>query len=250
MQDKPHRPYFSVVIPFYNEEENVVAVCEEVHSVLEGRVTAGWELVMVNDGSKDRTGDLIDGLVKKYPHFRGVHLIPNSGQSAGLEAGFRAARGEVVGTLDGDGQNDPRDLLKLLEEMEKRGVDMMCGIRARRADNLVRRYSSLIANSVRRRMLGDNISDVGCSTRVFRRSIIRNVGFFRNAHRYFPALVQMRGFKVAETAVGHRPRAKGVGKYGGGINSRLWVGIVDLLGVRWLKQRALKYRTRESRHGE
>jgi dolichol-phosphate mannosyltransferase len=233
----------SIVVPFYNEEENIQEVCEEVHSVLDPQLAGSWEFVMVNDGSKDRTGNLIDELAAKYPHFRAVHLKPNSGQSAALEAGFRAARGEIIGTLDGDGQNDPRDLFKLIEEMKKRNVDMMCGVRAKRADNWVRKMSSRVANRVRSRILGDNITDVGCSMRVFRRRCVKNIGFFRNAHRYFPALFIMRGYTVAEMPVNHRPRSHGKSKYGGGINSRLWVGIVDLMGVYWLKKRSLKYRT-------
>lgn len=244
-KDQRQRPFLSVVIPFYNEEENVVSVCEEVADVLSGQFEEGWELVMVNDGSKDKTPELIDELATRHPEMRAIHLIPNSGQSAALEAGFRKARGQVIGTLDGDGQNDPNDLLPLVSEMKNRQVDMMCGIRQKRADNWVRRMSSKIANRTRARILGDNITDVGCSMRVFKRSIVRNVGFFRNAHRYFPALVMMRGYKVAEMPVNHRSRLAGTSKYGAGINSRLWVGIVDLCGVYWLKNRALKYRTEE-----
>jgi glycosyltransferase involved in cell wall biosynthesis len=243
--EKNNRPSLSVVIPFYNEEESIVEVCEEVQEILQDKIDGGWELVMINDGSKDQTESLMNGLSKKYDHFRALHLIPNSGQSAALEAGFRLSRGKLIATLDGDGQNDPHDLFALLAEREKRGVDMMCGIRAKRADNWVRRISSRIANRIRARVLGDNISDVGCSIRVFRRRVFRDVGIFRNAHRYFPALVIMRGYKVAEMPVNHRTREHGDSKYGGGINSRLWVGIVDLAGVYWLKKRALKYRVKE-----
>ena len=244
MPPDSQRPFLSVVIPFYNEEESVVSVCEEVEDVLAGHVEGGWELIMVDDGSKDRTGELIDRLARVYTHFTAVHLVPNNGQSAALEAGFRASRGKLIGTLDGDGQNDPRDLLPLISEMESLGVDMMCGIRTRRADNWFRRFQSRAANRIRSRILGDRITDVGCSLRVFRRAIVRNVGFFRHAHRYFPALVQMRGCSVAETPVRHRGRQAGKSKYGGGFNSRAWAGIVDLIGVYWLKKRAHKYRTR------
>jgi dolichol-phosphate mannosyltransferase len=243
--DSKPKPFLSVVIPFYNEAESIVEVCEEVKAVLADTVEGGWELVMVNDGSRDRTGELMADLVKKHENFRGVTLHPNSGQSAALEAGFRAARGRMIATLDGDGQNDPRDIPRVLAELQKRKVDMMCGIRARRADNWVRRMSSRIANRTRARVLGDNISDVGCSLRVFRRAAALQIGYFRNFHRYFPALFQMRGFRVAEMPVNHRARQHGTSKYGGGINSRLWVGIADLLGVYWLKKRALKYRTTE-----
>ncbi len=235
----------SVVIPFYNEVESVAEVCEEVHAVINSKLAGRWELVAVDDGSRDGTAGVLDELADRYPHFRALHLVPNSSQSAALEAGFRAARGRVVGTLDGDGQNDPRDLLPLIKEMRRRRVDMMCGIRTRRADNWVRKISSRIANRVRARILSDNISDVGCSMRVFRRECLLNIGFFKHAHRYFPALFQMRGFRVAEMPVRHRTRQHGTSKYGGGINSRLWVGLADLAGVYWLKKRALKYRVTE-----
>jgi len=235
-------PYLSIVIPFYNEEESIPSVCSEVEEVFGGDFPHSWELVMVDDGSSDRTPELIDGLDQEHENFVAVHLDPNSGQSAALEAGFDAARGEYIATLDGDGQNDPRDIPRLLDAMLESGVDMMCGIRARRADNFVRRASSRIANRVRAAFLKDNITDVGCSLRVFRRSCLERVRFFRNAHRFFPALFIMAGFTVAETPVNHRAREHGDSKYGGGINSRLWVGIADLYGVYWLRKRFLRYR--------
>ena len=128
-----------------------------------------------------------------------------------------------------------------MTEREHRGVDMMCGIRARRKDSLLRRVSSRLANRTRAAVLNDRISDVGCSIRVFRRSCLRQIKFFRNAHRFFPALFVMNGFRVAEMPVNHRPRAKGTSKYGFGINTRLWVGIADLFGVYWMRKRALRY---------
>jgi dolichol-phosphate mannosyltransferase len=231
----------SIVVPFYNEEESLQEVCAEIGEVFSTFGPGEWELVMVDDGSGDRTGTLIDELDAANPRYHAIHLHPNSGQSAALQAGFRAARGEFVATLDGDGQNDPRDIPRLLEAMRESGVDMMCGIRANRADNFVRRASSRIANRVRGSILDDNITDVGCALRVFRRQCLERVQFFRNAHRFFPALFIMAGFKVAEMPVNHRARQHGSSKYGGGINSRLWVGIADLFGVYWLKKRFLRY---------
>lgn len=238
----------SIVIPFYNEAESLEMVCEEVRKTLPSHADLSWELVMVDDGSTDGTSGLIDGLVERYSNFRAVHIHPNSGQSAALDAGFRAARGVIIATLDGDGQNDPRDILLLLNEMKRQGVDMMCGVRRRRADNFIRRLSSRIANTVRSSVLEDDITDVGCSVRVFRRSCLDRIRFFRNAHRFFPALFIMAGFTVAETPVNHRAREHGTSKYGGGINSRLWVGLADLAGVFWLRKRALRYTVTE-KHG-
>ena len=246
----PPKPYLSIVVPFYNEEDNIEAVCREIISVAS---TSGasrafkdsWELVMVNDGSRDNTPSLMDALVREFPCCRAIHLVPNSGQSAALEAGFSMARGEIIATLDGDGQNDPSDLPGLIDKMEQLKVDMLCGIRAQRADTLIRKFSSRVANRFRSRLLNDNISDVGCSLRVFRRACLARIRFFRNAHRFFPALMIMAGYRVAETPVSHRKRLKGVSKYGLGINSRLWVGLADLAGVWWLQKRALRYESTE-----
>jgi len=235
----------SIVIPFYNEYESLNAVCSEVLAVFGEYGDIAWELVMVDDGSTDGTAEAIDKLVQGRKHLRAIHIHPHSGQSAALEAGFRAARGEYIATLDGDGQNDPRDILSLFDAMRQRGVDMMCGIRQRRADTLIRRLSSRVANRVRSSVLKDNITDVGCSVRVFRRACLERIRFFKNAHRFFPALFIMAGFSVAEVPVSHRAREHGMSKYGGGINSRLWVGLADLAGVFWLRKRALRYTMRE-----
>lgn len=234
-------PYLSVVVPFFNEEESVQAVCLEVGEALAPHRNLVWELVMVDDGSTDSTPRIIDRLAREKKIFRALHIHPHSGQSAALEAGFRAARGEVVATLDGDSQNDPRDLPGLMSELERTGVHMVCGIRQERSDTLVRRLSGRIANRVRSAVLKDGVVDVGCSLRVFRRDCLDQVRFFRNAHRFFPALFVMSGFTVSQVPVSHRPRRHGTSKYGGGINSRLWAGIVDLAGVYWLRKRALSY---------
>lgn len=236
------QPTLSIVIPFYNEEECLESVCREAKQVLETLLPDAWQLIMVDDGSSDETPQIMDCLAAENPQFTALHLQPNSGQSAALEAGFAAAEGELIATLDGDGQNDPEDLSRLLEERSRLGVDMMCGIRRKRADNWVRKMSSRIANRVRSAFLKDNISDVGCSIRVFRRQCLEHIRFFRNAHRFFPALFQMVGYSVAEMPVNHRPRLRGSSKYGGGINSRLWVGLADLAGVYWLRKRVLLYR--------
>jgi dolichol-phosphate mannosyltransferase len=241
-------PLLSLVIPFYNESSCIDCVCSELHQVLSqnaGNIPT-WECILVDDGSQDRTGHMIEVWARRHPHYRAVHLTPNSGQSAALHAGFRAARGLYVATMDGDGQNDPRDLIHLLNELQRRHVDMMCGIRERRADNLIRKASSRIANRVRRAILQDGITDVGCAIRVFRRDCLPYVPFFRNAHRFFPALVMAAGYRVAETTVRHRPRLKGISKYGTGINNRLWVGLADLAGVYWLRRRALPHHVSET----
>ncbi|HVN72474.1 MAG TPA: glycosyltransferase family 2 protein [Desulfomonilia bacterium] len=236
-----HHTMLSIVVPFYNEEESILEVCDEVRLVLAAVQDLAWELVMVDDGSNDRTPRIMDDLEGRYENFHALHISPNSGQSAALQAGFEAARGIYIATLDGDGQNDPRDIPRLLATLNDLGVDMVCGIRRKRADNIIRRVSSRIANRVRSSVLKDNVTDIGCSIRVFRRECVKRVRIFRNAHRFFPALFIMSGYTVAETPVNHRPRKHGTSKYGIGINNRLWVGIVDLLGVYWLRKRTLRY---------
>src|ERR671927_76997 len=157
------------------------------------------------------------------------------GQSAALTAGFHVARGTWVGTLDGDGQNDPRDLDRQLAQAISQGVDMVNGVRARRHDGVVRRASSRIANSVRNRLTHETVTDVGCATRVARRAVLLQLPFFHGMHRFLPTLVKMRGFSVSEMPVNHRKRRGGRSKYG--INNRLWAGLRDLFGVRWLLSR-------------
>jgi dolichol-phosphate mannosyltransferase len=239
----------SAVIPFYNEEESAESVCSEVCGVLSRFNELGWELITVDDGSSDRTGRILDELSARYRNLRALHLKTNSGQSASLHAGFRAAKGELIVTLDGDGQNDPADIPLLVEELIKRGLHMICGVRIKRADNIVRRISSWISNRARSCVLKDGITDIGCALRVFRRECLEEVHFFRNAHRFFPALFKMAGFSVGEIPVNHRARKYGKSKYGGGINSRLWVGIVDLAGLYWLRKRAFTFTTTD-KYGE
>jgi glycosyltransferase involved in cell wall biosynthesis len=238
-------PELSIVIPFFNEEESINNVCDELYRVISTEDCPSWEVIMVDDGSKDRTPQIMDEIADKHDNFRALHLTPNSGQSAALEAGFNAASGKFIATLDGDGQNDPNDILHLLNILNSSGFDMVCGIRKKRTDSFIRRISGRIANSIRSTILEDHITDIGCSLRVFRRDCMKKIKFFRNAHRFFPALFLMNGFTVSETPVNHRPREFGTSKYGLGINSRLWTGIIDLAGVYWLKRRKLAYRVNE-----
>jgi len=237
----------SIVIPFFNEEDCVKSVIEELLAVLPEAFGCSWEIIMVNDGSSDGTAQLINDISKSHHQLHAVHITSNCGQSSALEAGFKVACGHTIGTLDGDGQNDPKDFHRLMQEMKKQGVDMMCGVRIKRADTFVRKVSSRIANRFRSMILKDNISDVGCSIRLFRRECLSNIMFFKNAHRFFPALIMMAGYKVSQMPVNHRPRLKGLSKYGRGVNTRLWVGIVDLAGVYWLKKRRLKYSIRTNK---
>lgn len=232
---------FSIVIPFYNEATCLTPVVQEIVTVLDQNPDIPFELILVNDGSTDGTKELINKLSAGDSRIKALHLRANAGQSAALAAGFSHATGTLIGTLDGDGQNDPADFPSLIRELHLRNVDMMCGIRKDRHDSLLRKLSSRIANSVRSRVLGDNVTDIGCAIRVFRRDCLTSIPFYRNAHRFFPALFMMNGFSVSEMPVSHRERISGTSKYGFGINTRLWTGIVDLLGTLWLKKRVLNH---------
>ena len=221
----------SLVIPAYNEKGNIATLAAEIDAAM-ARLGAPWEAIWVDDGSTDGTLDVLR--VLPSPH-RYLRFARNCGQSAALFAGIRAARGSWIGTLDADGQNDPADLPRQLARARERNVDMVNGVRVDRRDSWVRRWSSKIANAYRRALLHDNVADVGCSTRVMRREVVCDLPFFHGMHRYLPALVAMRGGVIDEIPVAHRPRSTGRSKYG--VRNRLWVGLEDLRGVRWLRSR-------------
>jgi dolichol-phosphate mannosyltransferase len=222
-------PDFSVVVPLFNEAENVAILQKEIFAALEGR---NYELILVDDGSTDGTSERIE----RYPHLRVLQFKKNAGQSAALLAGMRAARGEFIVLLDGDLQNDPKDILKLLAEV-KRGADLVCGYRAVRKDSLVKRLSSRIANEVRSRFVGDGVRDTGCTLKAMRRVCVQALVPFKGVHRFIPALIKNAGFKIVEVPVNHRARRFGVSKYG--IGGRALRATLDMFGVRWLQSRQL-----------
>jgi glycosyltransferase involved in cell wall biosynthesis len=239
-----------VVVPFFNEEECVEAVCVEIIEVMGKKYGRDWEFIAVDDGSSDKTHDILTDLQKNNHHLRVIRILEHFGKSAAHDAGFKAAKSEIIGTLDGDGQNDPAQLPMLLDELRARDVDFMIGIRVDRQDNWVRKMSGRLANKVRSAILKDDITDVGCALRVFKKDCLEKVHVFRNDHRFFPALFIMNGFTVAEVPVNHRNRFSGTSKYGGGIRSRLWVGLADLAGVFWLSKRIVKYKAVDDREGK
>ena len=233
-------PYLSVVVPAFDEADNLEPLHRELDAVL-ARVQGGAEIVFVDDGSRDASLEIMRGLARKDPRVRVVALDGNHGQSAALEAGFRAARGEVVATLDADLQNDPADLPRLLACLGR--ADVVNGVRQKRRDSRVRLLSSRIANGFRNWATGESVTDVGCSLRVMRASYLRRVKMFRGMHRFLPTLLRMEGARVMEVPVAHRPRVRGQSKYG--IGNRLWSGLRDVFAVRWMQSRALRYRIKE-----
>jgi dolichol-phosphate mannosyltransferase len=232
-------PQMSVVIPVRDERGNLRSLWKELRGVLEesGR---SFEVVLVDDASGDGSSDVLEELAGEDTRLRVLHLDHPSGQTAALDAGLRAARGDVVVTMDADLQNDPADIPPMLGALGT--LDALVGYRERRMDSALRRLLSRLANGVRNRILGEAIRDTGCSLKVFRRSSLARLKLFEGMHRFLPALMELEGFRVGQMAVNHRPRRWGRSKYG--LRSRLLRPMIDLLAVRWMKRRRLDYRVR------
>ncbi len=233
-QVKTENPVISVVVPIYNEAENAAALAREIDAVLRAAAEP-YELIFVDDASSDGGAEVLDAL--RLSTLRIVRHARNCGQSAAVASGFRAARAEWVATLDGDGQNDPADLPAMLAMARAESADCVTGVRRGRQDNWLRRISSRVANGFRNWLTGDRISDSGCGVRVLRREALREVPVFNGMHRFLPTLLRGQGFRVLERPVNHRPRLRGVSKYG--VHNRLWRGIRDCFGVRWYLSRAI-----------
>ena len=237
----------SVVLPVYNEEENLPVLWPELRGVLDG-LQLQYEVVFVDDGSRDRSADLIRVFSEADPRVRLVRLKENAGETAATDAGFKAARGRCIVSMDADLQNDPRDIPRLLHELDR--WDAVAGWRVRRGDgdSIVRRISSRVANRVRNRISDDSIQDSGCTFRAFRRECLRGLVLYRGFHRFIPTLLRMRGYRVLEIPVNHRPRRFGQSKYG--VMNRAFVAFADLLVVRWMKSRQLRYEVAEDLGGD
>lgn len=229
----------SVVVPVKNEEENVSPLVGEICAALAGRQ---FEIIYVDDGSDDGTWQVLQGLMVTTPQLRAVRHRLSCGQSTAVLSGVRGAIAPLVATLDGDGQNDPADIPAMLEvwkREEARGGDpigCVAGWRKNRQDDLLRKLSSRIANAVRSGLLKDDTPDTGCGLKLFARDPFLRLPYFDHMHRFLPALFMREGLRVVSEPVNHRPRERGVSKYG--LHNRLWVGLVDLLGVMWLVRRA------------
>ena len=228
----------SIVVPVRNEADNILPLLAEIHAALENR--GEFEVVYVDDGSSDATPVRLAEALALYPCLRVLAHPMSCGQSAALMTGVRAARGEWVATLDGDGQNDPADIAKLLAARDAatqpNDLQLIAGYRKTRRDSWLKRISSRVANAVRSRLLGDATPDTGCGLKLIARAVYLELPFFDHMHRFLPALVQRNGGATLSVEVNHRPRTRGQSNYG--VFDRLWVGIVDLAGVMWLKRRA------------
>ena len=237
----------SIVVPVYNEEENLPVLWPEVREALAPTGLA-YEVIFVDDGSKDRSAELVRGFRESDPRVRLVRLKANAGETAATDAGFKAVRGRYVVVMDADLQNDPRDIPGMLRHLDQ--WDAVTGWRVNRGagDSWVRRLSSRIANRVRNRLSDESIQDSGCTFRAFRRECLRDLVLYKGFHRFIPTLLKMRGFRVLEAPVKHRPRRFGQSKYG--IGNRALRAFVDLLVVRWMKNRLLRYEVAEDLGGD
>jgi glycosyltransferase involved in cell wall biosynthesis len=232
----------SIIVPVLNEVESVPQLADEIVAAFDvGPWT--WECVWVDDGSSDGTLERLRSLSAADPRHRFVSHDRNYGQSAALLTGFSVSSGRILATLDGDLQNDPADLPRLIRTLEDGDAHMVNGVRANRRDSWLRRVSSRIANGFRNRVSGATATDVGCSVRAFYRECAEGLPQFHGMHRFLPTLVSRRGWRLTEVDVNHRPRSHGTAKYG--VHNRLWVGIADTFGVRWLGSRGVNPRVAE-----
>jgi dolichol-phosphate mannosyltransferase len=236
------RPDLSVVFPVYNEEENIPILLGEIREALAPHPWS-YEIVAVNDGSKDGSLEVLRGQRASYPTLRIISLEKNTGQTAALDAAWRAARGELVVSLDADLQNDPADIPAMMNRLQQSGSDMIIGIRVNRQDTLSKKVQSRIGNAVRNWITGDQVTDTGCSLKLLRRECIDRVHLFTGMHRFLPTLVRIEGYKVEEMPVNHRHRRFGVSKYGA--MNRAFRGLADCFAVRWMSRRAFHYKTIE-----
>ena len=225
----------SIIVPVFNEAENVLPLVQEVTNAMSGQ-TRGYELVFVDDASTDDTWSKIQEAHRLDPRVRGLRHARNSGQSAALWTGLQNSSSPILATLDGDLQNDPADLPRLLSELDR--VDFVSGMRLARRDNFIRRASSKIARQARKLILKVDFRDTGCAIRVFKRSSLDGLFPFNGLHRFLPLLVQGNGAKTLEMQVNHRPRVAGISKYG--VWNRLGRGVYDLFAIAWYQKRRLR----------
>ena len=225
----------SVVMPVYNEEENIEIAVEKVNTVLKKGFNE-YEIILVNDGSKDKSKDKIEDAVKKNSSVKGIHFKKNMGQTAATFEGIKFAKGKLIVTMDSDMQTDPEDIYVLLNYINQ--YDFINGKRATREDGKIRKISSLVGNGVRNFITGDNIQDTGCPLKLFKKECSESFFMINGMHRFMPTLAKIAGYSVIEVPVRHYDRIYGKSKYG--VMNRLFKGLKDAFGVRWIKSRYLK----------
>jgi len=230
---------YSIVAPVYNEVESLPHLYGRIRKVM-AATGEQWELILVDDGSTDRSVARMQEVARQDPVVRWIAFERNFGQSAALDAGFKAARADLIATMDGDVQNDPADLPQMLALIESGECDCVFGIRQKRQDNWLRKISSKIGNGVRNWLTHESIKDVGCALRLMRRAYLSRVKMYSGMHRFLPTLVRLEGARIREIPVRHHPRTRGKAKYG--VWNRMWVGLRDVFAVRWMRDRHIAYR--------
>lgn len=230
----------SIIIPVYNEEKNLTLLCQRLSGITD-KLGQNSEVIFVDDGSTDTSLEILKKIRCEYPNFRIIVLARNCGQSAAFDCGFKTAKGDIIVTLDADLQNDPADIPKLIAALKD--CDMAYGWRKKRRDPFLKRISSKIANFVRNRLTGEDIKDVGCSLKAYKRECLNNLKLYNGMHRFLPTLVKLEGLRVKEVEVSHHPRKFGKSKYN--IRKRLFWPFLDLLAVTWMKKRYLNYKWEE-----
>jgi dolichol-phosphate mannosyltransferase len=230
----------SVVVPVYNEEKNLPILVPRLTEVLRG-LGKPYEMVFVDDGSTDASRQVLKEMASEEPFIRILGFKKNCGETAAGAAGLKEAGGKVVITIDADLQNDPKDIPRMLDYLND--YDMVTGWRQKRDDSWVKRITSKIANSIRNRLSGEEIRDSGCTFRAYKRECLQNLKLFKGMHRFMPTLVKMEGFRVIEIPIAHHPREFGVSKYT--TWNRMWRAFVDLLAVKWMRSRHIKYEIEE-----
>jgi glycosyltransferase involved in cell wall biosynthesis len=230
----------SVVVPVYNEEENLPVLIPQIAEVLKP-LGKTFEMIFVDDGSKDRSRRLLKKMALEYPQIRILGFKKNCGETAAGAAGIKEARGGIVITIDADLQNDPKDIPRMLDYLKE--YDMVTGWRQKREDSWVKRITSRIANRIRNSLSGEEIQDSGCTFRAYKRECLQEIKLYKGMHRFIPSLVKMEGYRVIEIPIAHHPRKFGVSKYT--TWNRMWRAFIDLLAVKWMKNRHIHYEIEE-----
>ena len=226
----------SVIAPVYNEKDNVELFIKKVEETLKDKFLS-YEIILVDDGSRDGSTELIQKLAKNNSHLKNYHFTKNNGQTAALAAGFKFCTGDIVVTMDSDLQTSPDDIHTLLPYLDR--YDMVNGKRATREDGLKRKISSLVGNGMRNWITGDDIQDTGCPLKLFKKEVVKSFYLYEGMHRFLPTLAKINGFKVIEVPVQHFDRKYGQSKYG--VWNRLWKGLKDAFAVRWMAKRKINY---------